>query len=353
MSVGKFRPIVCHQCEGVNPLACSACYGTGRVKPCQVCETTTIRNGKPCRRCNAKGFTPSKALHPRYWTPAQRGELLEKYGSASTMKTVCVATGGRTPHALKIKARREYGQGQLSMQGLHSTRAMATILGVESKTLRWWSDAFGLKFKRGPSCGKYRASMYSVDDVVAFLKQRPEFADVSKMSKRLCKNIGLSVDEVRTRYQWKVVTCTNANRHATNQPLDFWTAIHKDSMVCPACGSTCSGASVKQTYSDKHVKPANVEAYRLLTSPNAKVLASVFTGHSTTKEIAYHLFNGWGDSIKTRVQNNLHRLEEFGLIHSVRFDRVKRGECRYVYMVTNDGRDTLSQLETCHGNSNR
>lgn len=326
------RPTWCPTCGGHSPDNCVTCKGTGRVK-----QTTT-------------GLISSPALHPRYWTPAQRDTLLSKYGCYDA-KTVGRQLQ-RSPNALKIYARRKCdGLNQRDGSGSYTAAQVATALGVEQKSLVSWRK-HGLKMHSGWRAGKHVVHLIEEPDLIAFLRTHPEFYDETRVSPRLCKKLNLDLslitaadkatagsrETLDTRKQralpaFKVVRCEDGASHATGKPIEVTVPRCDVSTRCPACGKTLSPVAIR--YSNTVKAPAPLDT---LSAARAAILRRTVELVS-----AEQLHTGEGHIVTIRT--HLRGLVQDGLVSAVPVEKVRRDYPRVWYIATDKGRQVLALLE--------
>jgi len=252
--------------------------------------------------------------------------------------------GQRSKNALKIRARREYGMNQYTMQGMYSARQIARAMGVEEKTVTWWCNELGLEYRNGPNAGPNRAHMIYPEWLEAFFRKRPECYDPDRVSPAICQKLGLSFN-VPLPKLFKLVVCQHGDKHATLMPIHFWAPIFS-LPSCPACGrkvSTLAEGKPESRYTDNPVQPPVIETLSLV---RLRILQALADGLETRFELAGAIYGDWTPLSKESIKQALLRLEVQGLMTVQRrvFKGTERGAPRIFYALSDEGRAIVARM---------
>lgn len=215
---------------------------------------------------------------PKRWTPEEKRYLIDNWGRIP-IEDICAHLGRTETGIILMKRRLGLSTWDLAKDIGYSVSDLEGLTGIDH---RYWHRFIGngelkavrLVVRRGETA----ATVSRVDEIKAFIKNRPEFFDYINSNQRTKK--ALELDAIPPAPKFKLLTCRSGNFDQENvkvlvgkpyhgevklrdgkhqcditscaeQPHDFWAPIYEHHPQCPRCGSVVSRFSEKQRYRDE------------------------------------------------------------------------------------------------------
>lgn len=202
--------------------------------------------------------TPSRAR--KRWTDADQGALCEALSRCVSIRGVA-ASIGRSEKAVRLRMT-ETGLTMSGANGLHTQNTVCMALGWGHTHAAFSKKrGLGLKSTLGPRRGRHRQVMYSADDVLAFVRQRPECFDRAAHSPGVMKRrMGVwfareferALEEI-SALRFKRLRCDRTDLHASGAPEFAWVPMLALTPHCDVCRKRISGfawGDVAERYSE-------------------------------------------------------------------------------------------------------
>lgn len=202
--------------------------------------------------------SPSRAR--KRWTVADQGALCEALSRCVSIKGVA-ASIGRSEKAVRLRMS-ETGLTMSGANGLHTQNTVCKSLGWSAGNTvftRWRS--LGLKHTLGPKRGSHRERMYSADDILAFMRERPECFNPNayapgvmkrRMGAWFASEFQRALKEI-SALRFKRLQCDRSDLHASGAPEFTWAPMFASTSHCEVCRKRISDFAwgpVSERYSD-------------------------------------------------------------------------------------------------------